>query len=127
MKTTKPEPPSKADPKSPRRPRPLTPAPWLDEVRPDEDVMAVFYGRTPAPAPAPVADPPAPAVEPASDAPVEPVSRSPEIRSPAFRSPGIWTRMSPSRRSGPQARHTGHRGAIVFVFKRGFHKHSTTF
>jgi hypothetical protein len=84
MKTTKPEPPSKADPKSPRRPRPLTPAPWLDEVRPDEDVMAVFYGRTPAPAPAPVADPPAPAVEPASDAPGEPVSRSPEIRSPGL-------------------------------------------
>src|SRR5262249_12846835 len=49
MKTPKHEPPSKADDKASRRPRPLKPASWIEEVRPDDDVMAVFYGRTPSP------------------------------------------------------------------------------
>ncbi len=50
MKTPKHQPPDKSDDKATvRKPRPLKPASWLDEVKPDDDVMAVFYGRSPAP------------------------------------------------------------------------------
>jgi hypothetical protein len=78
MKPTKPESPSKTEDRpAARRPRPLVPASWLNEVKPDDDVMAVFYGRSPssaAAAPEPTADPvalaPAPAPAPVTPVPV---------------------------------------------------------
>src|SRR5262245_16858773 len=84
MKTPKHEP-SSSDDKSPRRPRPLKPASWLEEVRPDDDVMAVFYGRSPAkvvPPPVPSPAPPPP-VEPSVDSPAPVVSVPVEPVEPA--------------------------------------------
>lgn len=77
------EPQAKVDEKPARRPRPLTPASWLEEVKPDDDVMAVFYGRAPV-------TPPTPEPEVREEhrentgLPVaqEPVSRETENRSP---------------------------------------------
>ncbi len=82
---------AKADEKPARRPRPLTPASWLEEVKPDDDVMAVFYGRAPVTPPAP--EPEAREEKPEETGlPVleEPVSRETENRSPGrLRSPAV--------------------------------------